>query len=170
MLLSVGILGIVALYVLLYGTSSNTYGSSAHGGGGTSITYHPQHTSTGSESVPSHMRNIAEKADIIETVLETVKDSHAGAHPNGWPDEPWLTVDSTMVENLPADTGDENPAPRTPYPNTPTICTERYRAWRSKIKIENQLAMDHHYGSTGSIVHQPVSKRKFCEDNNLGFP
>ena len=169
MLLSVGILGIVALYVLLYGTSSHTYDSSTHSGGGSSITYHPQHTSTGSESVPSHMRNIVEKADIIETVLETVKDSHAGAHPNGWPDEPWLTpVDPTMVEVLPADTGDENPAPRTPHllhpgrTGTPTICEERYRAWRNKIKFANE--------SAGSIVHQPVSKRQFCEDQNLGFP
>ena len=61
MLLSVGILGIVAIYVLIYGTSQRHY----------TVTdpqhNHPQHTSTGDESVSSHQRTIVE-SEVIEHI------------------------------------------------------------------------------------------------------
>ena len=65
MLLSVGILGIVAIYVLIYGTSQRHY----------TVTdpqhNHPQHTSTGDESVSSHQRTIVEP-EVIEPITRAL--------------------------------------------------------------------------------------------------
>ena len=76
MLLSVGILGIVALYVLIYGTA--THGSGGGGGGGSysaggySAYDHPQHTSSGSDAVSSHKRTIVE-GDVIKSINPILK-------------------------------------------------------------------------------------------------
>ena len=76
MLLSVGILGIVALYVLIYGTA--THGSGGGGGGGSysvggySANDHPQHTSSGSDAVSSHKRTIVE-GDVIKSINPILK-------------------------------------------------------------------------------------------------
>ena len=76
MFLSVGMLGIAAVYVLIYGTSQRQYTVT----GRQHTPYHPQHTSTGDESVSSHQRTIVEpevikhiqKATMGAGVLEPI--------------------------------------------------------------------------------------------------
>ena len=60
MLLSVGILGIAAVYVLIYGTSQRHAEY-------TVTDPHPQHTSTGDVTVRTHKRRAAGD-DIVEVV------------------------------------------------------------------------------------------------------
>ena len=71
MLLSVGILGILALYVLIYGTA--THGTEGGGGGGGYGTNdHPQHSSSGNDAVSSHVRTIVE-GDVIKSINPILK-------------------------------------------------------------------------------------------------
>ena len=76
MLLSVGILGILALYVLIYGTATHgTEGGGGGGGysvGGYGTNDHPQHSSSGNDAVSSHIRTIVE-GDVIKSINPILK-------------------------------------------------------------------------------------------------